>query len=140
MDHRGVLQSTQDRLPHRRAPSRIALGADDVVALLAPVAVRLLQIRAYARHADTAHAPARLDDVEIEALRAMPRAQLPRRPTNRDVMLAIARLGGFLKQNGEPGWIILGRGYASHPAFLEGWLAARDSITKTHRQRVGAKK
>jgi hypothetical protein len=26
-------------------------------------------------------------------------------------MLAIARLGGHIKNNGDPGWIVLGRGF-----------------------------
>lgn len=109
------------RLEERQAES--SWSVMNVVALLVPIAVRLLQIRAFGRHPETAVARTVLDDVELDALRAMPRAKLPRKPTNRDVMLAIARLGGLLKQNGEPGWIILGRGYAKFLAFLEGWRA-----------------
>jgi len=32
-------------------------------------------------------------------------------PTVRDAWLAVAKLGGHLRNNGEPGWLVLGRGY-----------------------------
>jgi hypothetical protein len=31
--------------------------------------------------------------------------------TIREAMLAIAALGGHIKNNGDPGWAVLGRGY-----------------------------
>jgi hypothetical protein len=37
--------------------------------------------------------------------------RLPEAPTIRDAMLGIARLGGHLPRNGDPGWIVLGRGF-----------------------------
>lgn len=40
-----------------------------------------------------------------------PRARIPGRPTIRDMLLVVAGLGGHIKNNGEPGWIVLGRGY-----------------------------
>ncbi|MBN2800274.1 MAG: transposase, partial [Deltaproteobacteria bacterium] len=39
-----------------------------------------------------------------------PKAKLGRAPKLRDAMMAVASLGGFQKSNGEPGWLILGRG------------------------------
>ena len=36
--------------------------------------------------------------------------RLPKRPTARDAMLAVAALGGHLKSNGDPGGLVLGRG------------------------------
>ena len=29
----------------------------------------------------------------------------------RDALLAVAKLGGHIRNNGEPGWLVLGRGY-----------------------------
>jgi len=36
---------------------------------------------------------------------------LSRKPTIREAMLAIAAEGGHIKNNGDPGWLVLGRGY-----------------------------
>jgi len=38
------------------------------------------------------------------------RSPMPAKPNARDVMYAIAGLGGHLPRNGDPGWITLGRG------------------------------
>jgi hypothetical protein len=40
-------------------------------------------------------------------------------------MLAIARLGGHLKRNGEPGWLVLGRGYLKLLDLAQGFLIAK---------------
>jgi hypothetical protein len=40
-------------------------------------------------------------------------------------MLAIAKLGGHLKRNGDPGWITLGRGYERLLILEEGWKLAK---------------
>jgi hypothetical protein len=40
-------------------------------------------------------------------------------------MLAIAALGGHIKNNGDPGWLVLGRGYEKLLVLERGWLAAR---------------
>jgi len=32
-------------------------------------------------------------------------------PTGRDALLAVVKLGGHIRNNGEPGWLVLGRGY-----------------------------
>jgi hypothetical protein len=46
---------------------------------------------------------------------------LPKRATARDAMLAVAALGGHLKSNGDPGWLVLGRGLNDLLAL--GWRA-----------------
>ena len=38
------------------------------------------------------------------------RPELPVKPTVRDALLGVAGLGGHIKNNGDPGWIVLGRG------------------------------
>lgn len=83
-------------------------------ALLAPVATRLLSLRWMARNEPTRPATDVLSDTEIACLRMLEqqkRRKLPGRPSVAHVMLAIARLGGFLKQNKTPGWQVLGRGW-----------------------------
>jgi len=89
-------------------------GLLTVFGLLAPVATRLLALRWLARNEATRPATDVLSEREIACLRVMERSrnrQLPAKPTVVDVMLAIARQGGFLTQNKVPGWQVLGRGY-----------------------------
>jgi len=40
-------------------------------------------------------------------------------------MLAIARLGGHLKRNGEPGWLVLDRGYLKLLDLAQGFHIAK---------------
>lgn len=97
----------------------------NTISLLTPVAWRLLLARAMARDAPDEPADRIVDAVELQALRHLvPKARLPRRPTCRQVMLAIARVGGHLKSNGEPGWLVLGRGLEQLLEFAAGWRAA----------------
>ena len=97
----------------------------NVVALLVPIAWRLLAVRTLSRHAPTAPAVALLDPMELQALRHLVGgSKLPAQPTCRDVLLAIARVGGHLKSNGEPGWLVLGRGMEQLLDFAAGWRAA----------------
>jgi len=97
----------------------------NTLTLLIPVAWRLLVVRAMSRHEPNAPAERIVDAVELEALRHLAKGvRLPRRPTCRQVMLAIARVGGHLKSNGEPGWLVLGRGIERLLEFVAGWRAA----------------
>jgi hypothetical protein len=89
-------------------------GLLTVFAMLAPIATRLLALRWFARNEPDRPATDVLSDEEIRCLRLLEkqkRRTLPKSPTVADVMLAIARLGGFLTRNGTPGWQILGRGF-----------------------------
>jgi len=55
-----------------------------------------------------------ITDNRLQVLRALCAKndhQIPKVPTARDIMQAIALLGGHIRQNGEPGWIVLWRGY-----------------------------
>jgi len=79
--------------------------------VLAPMAVRLLALRSRARTHPTESATKLLSSDELAALRALARSRLPRSPTTQDALLAIAGLGGHIKQNGSPGWLVLARGY-----------------------------
>jgi hypothetical protein len=44
-------------------------------------------------------------------LQRHPDVKLGKVPSINQAMLAIAKLGGHIKNNGEPGWAVLGRGY-----------------------------
>lgn len=99
----------------------------NALALLAPIAWRLLLLKTEARTRPTAPATEVLDDVEIEVLRAavVGRRRLPEEPTILDAMLSIASLGGHLKHNGLPGWQTLARGFRTLRTLTEGWALRR---------------
>ena len=52
---------------------------------------------------------------------------LPPRLTTREALRAVGRLGGHLRQNGEPGWLVLGRGMQKLLRMEAGWAAAEQA-------------
>lgn len=115
-------------LEDRQAETRWALL--NTLGLLAPVAVRLLQLRALGRHEPDVAASGPLDELELTVLRYATGQKLPKRPSNKAVMMALARLGGHLRSNGDPGWLVLARGYARLLRLAEGWRAALVHLRK----------
>lgn len=95
----------------------------NALAILAPVAWRLLLLRSLARAAKPSPASNALTTKQLEVLRAVTKKPLPRKPTARDAMVAVARLGGHLKNNGDPGWLVLGRGMHDLLLLEMGWRA-----------------
>lgn len=85
------------------------------LAVFVPVAWRLLSLRSLGRAQPTAPATRALTAAQLVCLcaayRHFYRTSLPARLTVRDAMLAVARLGGHIARNGDPGWIVLGRGF-----------------------------
>jgi hypothetical protein len=98
----------------------------NVMALLIPVAWRLLLLRGVAHATPTELATRFLSADELSLLRQMSRrVTLSPSPTVAEALFAIAGLGGHLKRNGPPGWLTLTRGYAALLSARIGWLAAR---------------
>ena len=95
----------------------------NALAVLAPVAWRLLLLRHLARHQPERPARDALTPSQVSVLRAVSKTPLPGRPSVRDALLAIARLGGHLRSNGEPGWLVLGRGFHDLLLLERGWSA-----------------
>jgi hypothetical protein len=95
----------------------------NALAILAPVAWRLLLLRHLARHAPNSPATDALTLKQLEILQAVARRPMCHRPTVKDAMLAIAGLGGHLPRNGDPGWIVLGRGMHDLLVLELGWRA-----------------
>jgi hypothetical protein len=93
----------------------------NALALFAPIAWRLLVLRSEARVRPDQPASAVLPADELHVLTLTARKPLPRSPTARDILLAIAGLGGHLKRNGDPGWLTLARGYEKLLSFTVGW-------------------
>lgn len=103
-------------------------GLTGALGLFVPIAWRLLLLRHLSRAPETSPASRVMDHEELLLLRAL----LDKRgrkaaslATTRDVMLAIAALGGHIKNNGDPGWIVLGRGFIRFAEAKIGWDLAR---------------
>lgn len=98
------------------------------LALLAPIAWQLLLLRHLAHAHAEAPATGALTARQRQVLRASPAGPLlPPTPTIRDALLAVARLGGHLRQNGAPGWLVLGRGMQTLLTMEAGWAAAEQA-------------
>ena len=105
----------------------------NALAMFIPIAWNLLRMRTLSRMAPTAAARTVLTDTQLEVLRLevarrTPRKPLPKRPTVRDALLAVARLGGHLPRNGEPGWLVLGRGYHELLMLTSGYRLALQHV------------
>lgn len=82
----------------------------NTLAVLTPVAWSLLRLRDTGRRFPDAPGAALLTPRLLAILRQLARKPLPSEPTAREVMYAVAGLGGHLERNGDPGWMTLGRG------------------------------
>jgi hypothetical protein len=83
----------------------------NALAVFTPVAWQLLALRQLSRDVENLPADRVLSPLKITLLQRHPDTALGTRPTIREAMFAIAKLGGHIRNNGEPGWIVLGRGY-----------------------------
>lgn len=96
------------------------------LALLAPVAWRLLLIRYLADDAPDLPGRGLLPDEAFRLLQAYAgKETLPDEATIHVVMYQLAALGGHRKNNGPPGWQTLGRGMEKLIAWMEGAALAR---------------
>lgn len=95
----------------------------NLFAIFVPIAVQMLRLRAIARIAPDSPASEVLTPTQIEVLRACVRKPLPPEPRAREVLIAIAGLGGFVGRNKEPGWLVIARGFEKLALVLVGWLA-----------------
>lgn len=94
------------------------------LALFVPLAWTLLALRNLGRDDNPPPATKVFSPEQLRLLRAVlrdRRRELPDNPTVRDAMLGIAALGGHIKNNGDPGWQVLGRGLHRFSEFEEGW-------------------
>lgn len=107
--------------------SRQLESAHTLQALLAYtllVAYAMLLMRALSRLGRDEPAENLLSPTQLLVLRAKV-ARLPDEPTVREALLAIAAMGGHLKNNGDPGWRTLSRGWAKLLALEEGYAVAQ---------------
>lgn len=104
----------------------------NVLALMLPVAVRLLRLRTLARTCPDAPATEVLEAVEVEVLTRLAARLAPRQPpsstpTLGEALHLMALLGGYMgsRSNPQPGWLLLWRGYERLRERVEGFLLAR---------------
>lgn len=83
----------------------------NALALFVPVAWRLLRIRSVARSDEGRPAAELLTPLQHQILVKHPKLRMPISATAADALGVIARLGGHIKNNGAPGWQVLGRGF-----------------------------
>lgn len=95
----------------------------NALAVLVPVAWRLLLLRHLAREEADRPATDALTPAQVAVLQATSKKPMPTVPTVRDALLAVAALGGHIKNNGEPGWQVLGRGFRDLLILEMGWEA-----------------
>ena len=100
------------RFEQRQLETRHAL--QNALAVFASVAWRLLLLRSLSRDAPNEPATLVLTELQIRALRGFlqikQKTRLPARLRIREAMLAVAKVGGHIANNGDPGWLVLGRG------------------------------
>jgi len=103
-----------------------------VLAILAPIAWRLLYLRGLARSAPNRRPTWAFSSLELELLSRAPATRAYPRPKNvHEALALLARLGGHLKNNGPPGWQTLGRGYEKLLLLRLGWRLAKESEEKS---------
>jgi hypothetical protein len=103
----------------------------NALAVFSMIAWRMLVLRSLARTNPDAPATDALTDEQVRVLQALssqrtpglPSINMPANATAGDALLAVAALGGHIKNNGPPGWLVLGRGYDSLLLLQMGWQA-----------------
>jgi hypothetical protein len=103
---------------------------DRAFIMVLPIATMLLNLRTAAEDEPEQSAETLVDADTLAVLRSSDRARLPTKPTARDVLFAIAALGGHFRHNGAPGWLVLMRGMES---FLERLDAYRSGFRDAQR-------
>ena len=97
--------------------------------LTLPVAWKLLVLRHLERQCPEAPALAAVSETQLMLLKdAVLKWSWSPEPTVGEVTGAIAKLGGHLKSNGRPGWLVLGRGYQELRQMQLGWEAAMRQV------------
>lgn len=95
--------------------------------IFSAVAWRMLLLRWLDRHQPKQPASIALTSNQLRVLTAVRRKKnkpLTENPSCHDVLMAIAALGGHIKNNGPPGWLILQRGFEKLLNMEVGWCAS----------------
>jgi len=109
------------KLQHRSAHTLLA-----ALSAKAIIAWDLLVLRHLGQNAGDADATSVINTIRLQVLRALLKGKLSANPTAREVMMAVASLGGHLRSNGPPGWQTLGRGWQKLLTLEEGFRMAME--------------
>jgi hypothetical protein len=93
----------------RQLESRASL--ENALAIFLPIAWSLLGLRTALRTGRDKRGENLLPPVQMALLREVAERPLPEHPSVQEIVYAIARLGGHLPRNGDPGWSTLSEGY-----------------------------
>ena len=96
----------------------------NVLAMFLPIAVHLLWLRTCARDTPTAPATDALTPTQLTVLQHLSHRKMPDQPTVLDALWSLAGLGGHIKNNGWPGWQVLGRAFARLVDAVVAWELA----------------
>jgi hypothetical protein len=94
----------------------------NLLAVKLPVACQLLALRSHAESNADALAAGIFTPLRLEVLRVMSRGRLSQSPTTGEALLAVAALGGHIKNNGPPGWHVLGSGFEDLLRYEAAWV------------------
>ncbi len=98
----------------------------NMLAVTFTIATQLLALRHLSRHRPEADALLIFPPEQLALLAALiPKAKITNASSVVDALMAVAKLGGHLKRNGPPGWLVLYRGYARLHHAEVGWRAMR---------------
>ena len=109
------------RYEERQLESRHALL--NMLAITLPIACELLWLRAACRSNPNQPARSVLTSLQLKILAAFSSYVLPKNPNVHHALWAVAALGGHIRSNGEPGWLVLHRGMTKLLDFERGWVA-----------------
>jgi hypothetical protein len=102
------------------------LALRNALAIILPIAAQMLLLRSLARSTEVVAAGRVLNGVQLAVLANSRWTKLPPNPTARDALLAVATLGGHIKNNGDFGWQVLYAGFRDLLMLELGWRARSD--------------
>jgi hypothetical protein len=123
-------------LETRQFESREALLR--VLAVCLPIAWQLLLLRHLYHAAPEAPASEVLTSTQLKVLRACGKVPLGPEPTVHDALRSIARMGGHVRKNGDPGWLVLARGMAHLRILCVGWAASEATEARIDAERCAS--
>jgi hypothetical protein len=98
----------------------------NALAVYIPIAWRVLRHRTLAQLDGKRPASSILTALQIKILRCTSKRKLPSTLTVQDALFAVAELGGHIRRNGPPGWLVLIRGYERLLILEQGAQLARE--------------
>jgi hypothetical protein len=98
----------------------------NALAVILPIASQMLLLRQLSRARPETPASTVLTETQLAVLQRNPWVKVPPNPTAREALLAIASIGGHIKNNGDPGWQVLYAGFRDLALLELGWRARSD--------------